>query len=142
MQKELNWIWTELKTVEKQKLWIYTLLYLLWGWGMNLFGQYMEIARFTHWWQIITVYLLYMVPISVVLRNQSFHRQYAYGLIFMGLLEFGGYTFHTSYAYPNNLLDQFFSERNFSLAMALFFAFYFPLGNAAVNWIYQKLKKN
>jgi len=59
----------------------------------------------------------------------------------MALLEFGGYALETSYAYPNNLLDQLFNERNFSLGMALFFALYFPLGNWGVGKIHAFLIK-
>ncbi len=133
MSKELKWIIEELKSIEPRKIIIYMVCYGAWGTLMNWFGDWAEIARFTYWWQIITVYWLYMIPISIVLRNQVWHRQYAYGLISMCLLEFGGYALETSYAYPNNLLDQFFNERNFSLGMAMFFGFYFPLGNALVN---------
>ena len=67
--------------------------------------------------------------------------QYAYGLIAMGLLEFIGYALETSYAYPDNILDTYFGPRNFSLAMTLFFAWYFPLGNWVVGKIYQLLFK-
>lgn len=115
----------------------YIIVYACWGILMDWFGTQMEIARFTFWWQIITVYLLYMIPISLLLRGLPFHRQYAYGLIAMGFLEFSGYALETSYAYPNNLLDQFFGIRNFSLGMALFFALYFPVGNYAVGKIYR-----
>lgn len=115
---------------------MYCLVYLLWGMGMNWLGTTLEIARFTYWWQVITTYILYMVPISLLLRNRPFYEQYAYGLIAMGLLEFGGYAMQTSYAYPNNLLDQFFGGRTFALAMALFFALYFPAGNWLVGTLY------
>ena len=108
---------------------------------MNWVGQQLEIARFTFWWQVITCYIAYMVPISLLLRGLPFHQQYAYGLIAMALLEFGGYALETSYAYPDNVLDQFFNERNFSLGMALFFGLYFPLGNALVAKIYHVLFK-
>ena len=108
---------------------------------MNWVGQQLVIAKFTFWWQVITCYILYMVPISLLLRGLPFHQQYAYGLIAMGLLEFGGYALQTSYAYPNNILDQLFNQRNFSLGMALFFALYFPLGNALVAKIYSFLFK-
>lgn len=114
----------------------YCSIYLLWGIGMNEFGTAMEIARFQNWWQIITCYILYMVPISIILRDYSFFNQYAYGLVAMGILEFVGYWLQTSYAYPNNLLDQFFNPQNFSLGMALFFALYFPAGNWLVNKIH------
>ena len=118
---------------------IYLLLYLLWGISMDWFGTQVEIARFTHWWQVITVYWLYMIPISLLLRGEVFHRQYAYGLVAMAFLEFGGYALETSYAYPDNLLDHIFGIRNFSLAMALFFALYFPAGNWLAQQIYRKL---
>lgn len=115
---------------------IYIIVYSCWGILMDWFGTQMEIARFTFWWQIITVYLIYMIPISLLLRGLPFHRQYAYGLIAMGFLEFSGYALETSYAYPDNLLDQFFGIRNFSLGMALFFALYFPVGNYVATKIY------
>ena len=120
---------------------LYAVIYFLWGLGMNAVGIALEIARFTFWWQVFTCYVLYMVPISFLLRKYPFHVQYAYGLVAMGILEFLGYTLNTSFAYPNNILDQFFGVRNFSLAMALFFAFYFPWGNWAVGQIYRRLFK-
>ncbi|MGB3152696.1 MAG: hypothetical protein WBB27_18720 [Maribacter sp.] len=143
MKVFLDWARTKLN-VDKRLILIYCIVYFLWGLGMNWFGVQMEIAKFTFWWQVITCYILYMVPISLLLRNLPFHTQYAYGLIAMGLLEFGGYSLNTSYAYPDNLLDQFFGQRTFALGMALFFALYFPLGNWAVGKIYQVIfeKKN
>ena len=124
-------------SVDKRLIVLYVIIYFLWGLGMNEFGSYMEIARFTYWWQVITVYLVYMIPISLLLRGLPFHTQYAYGLVAMGLLEFGGYLFETSFAYPNNLIDQYLNIRNFSLGMALFFALYFPAGNAFVSFVYR-----
>lgn len=123
-------------SVDKRLLAIYCIVYFLWGTGMDWFGEQMEIAKFTYWWQVITCYILYMVPISLILRGLPFHMQYAYGLVAMGFLEFAGYALQTSYAYPNNILDQLFNIRNFSLGMALFFALYFPLGNWGVGKIY------
>ena len=123
--------------VDRRLLLTYLLVYFLWGLGMNELGKRLEIAQFTYWWQVISVYLVYMVPISLLLRGLPFHMQYAYGLIAMGLLEFGGYLWGTSYAYPNNILDQLFGIRNFSLAMSLFFAAYFPLGNWGVQKLYE-----
>ena len=127
--------------VDNRLLVIYCLVYFAWGLTMNWFGAQVEIAKFTYWWQVITCYIFYMVPISLVLRGLPFHAQYAYGLIAMGLLEFSGYALQTSYAFPNNILDQFFNIRNFSLGMALFFALYFPLGNWGVGRIYALIFK-
>lgn len=126
-------------SVNKKLILLYVVIYFFWGLGMNEFGSFMEIARFTYWWQVVTVYLLYMIPISLLLRGLPFHTQYAYGLVAMGLLEFGGYLLETSYAYPDNLLDQYLSIRNFSLGMALFFALYFPAGNALVGFVYKQI---
>ncbi len=123
-------------TVDPKLIMTYVLVYFLWGMAMNFVGTQTEIARFTHWWQVITVYLLYMIPISLLLRGLPFHQQYAYGLVAMGLLEFIGYALGTSYAYPDNVLDRLFNIRNFSLGMALFFALYFPLGNWLVKQIH------
>lgn len=127
--------------VDTRLILLYCTVYFLWGLGMNWFGAQIELAKFTFWWQVITCYIVYMVPISLLLRNLPFHTQYAYGLIAMGFLEFGGYAMETSYAYPDNLLDQFFGERTFALGMALFFALYFPLGNWAVGKLYSAMFK-
>ena len=112
---------------------IYILVYIPWGFGMDIFGTWAEIAKFNNWWQVFTTYGLYMIPISVLLKDRPFLEQYAYGLIAMGLLEFGGYYFETSYAYPNNSIEETFGTRNFALGMALFFALYFPIGNLVVG---------
>ncbi|MCE9598947.1 MAG: hypothetical protein K8S54_13355 [Spirochaetia bacterium] len=122
--------------VDKRLIFMYVIVYFSFGMIMNEFGAAVEIARFTYWWQVITCYILYMIPVSLLLRGLPLRRQYAYGLIAMGVLEFCGYAFHTSYAYPNNLLDKFFDARNFSLGMAMFFALYFPLGNLLVGKLY------
>ncbi|MCW5515310.1 hypothetical protein [Muriicola sp. Z0-33] len=136
MSEMLLWARTKLN-VDRRLLLIYCIVYFLWGLGMNWFGTEMQIAKFTYWWQVISCYILYMVPISLLLRNLPFHTQYAYGLIAMGLLEFGGYYFNTSYAFPDNVIERVFGIRNFALGMALFFALYFPLGNMLVKKIYE-----
>jgi hypothetical protein len=120
---------------------LYCIIYFAWGMLMNWFGTEVEIARFNNWWQVISCYILYMVPVSLLLRELPFHRQYAYGLVAMGFLEFAGYFFKTSYAFPDNILDQLFGIRNFTLGMALFFALYFPLGNWGVGKIYKLIFK-
>ena len=134
--------WAKTKLSVSPKLWlVYIIVYFVWGTVMNWIGAELSIAKFTYWWQVITVYVIYMVPISLLLRGLPLHMQYAYGLIAMGLLEFSGYALGSSIAYPENVLDQFFSIRNFSLAMSLFFALYFPLGNWGVAKIYKQIFK-
>ncbi|MEL6811718.1 MAG: hypothetical protein AAFP76_10315 [Bacteroidota bacterium] len=131
-----------LRNTPKTKLYTYVVIYFLWGLGMNWFGQQVEIAKFTYWWQVITCYILYMIPISLMLRPYSFFTQYAYGLVAMGILEFCGYALGTSFIYPNNLLDQWFGPHVFALGMALFFGLYFPLGNKLVDMIHRLLFRN
>lgn len=122
------------------KLWlVYILFYGLWGTAMHHFGIYVKIARFKYALQIISCYILYMVPLSILMKELPWYQQYAYGLFFMGILEMGGYTIKSSIAYDNNLLDKIFTVRNFSLAMTLFFAAYFPLGNWIVENLYNTL---
>lgn len=104
---------------------------------MDAFGTWAEIARFNNWWQVLSCYGLYMIPISIVLKDKSLFEQYAYGLVAMALLEFGGYYFETSYAYPDNIIERTFGIRNFALGMALFFGWYFPVG----NWVVAKIHK-
>jgi len=128
--------------VDKKLIFTYAVLYFSWGMLMDNFGAKVEIAKFTYWWQVITVYLIYMIPISLLLRGLPFHAQYAYGLVAMALLEFGGYALQTSYAYPDNMLDELFNIRNFSLGMALFFALYFPLGNLLAGKVHAAIFKN
>jgi hypothetical protein len=131
----VDWVKSKLN-VDRRLILIYCVVYFLWGLAMNWFGTQMEIAKFTYWWQVVTCYILYMVPISLLLRNFPFHRQYAYGLIAMCLLEFSGYALETSYAYPDNIIERIVGQRSFGLAMALFFALYFPAGNWLVGKIY------
>lgn len=135
-------IWQKLRQVEKGRLIIYIAVYFLWGLLMHNVGQWLEIAKFTYWWQIISTYILYMVPVSIVLRGLPWHMQYAYGLVAMGVLEFGGYTLGTSIIYPDNFLEQWFGKHTFALGMAMFFAFYFPIGNYVVHRIYLLLVGN
>ena len=138
MKSIINWAKEKLK-VDTRLILVYVFVYFIWGVCMNYFGGYMQIAEFTYWWQIITCYILFMIPVSLLLRNLPFHAQYAYGLVAMCLCEFGGYALRSSYAYPDNMLDKFFSPQNFSLSMALFFALYFPLGNWGVGKIYKAI---
>ncbi len=137
----VSWAKTKLN-VDRRLIAVYCIVYFSWGVLMDWFGTQVEIAKFTYWWQVITCYILYMVPISLLLRKLPFHAQYAYGLVAMCLLEFGGYALESSYAYPNNLLDQLFNERTFAVSMALFFALYFPIGNWGVQKIYKALFEN
>ncbi len=136
------WDWAKSKLrIDKRLLLTYCFVYFFLGLAMNWIGMQLEIAKFDNWWQVFTCYVLYMVPVSLLLRKMPFHTQYAYGLVAMGFLEFGGYYFETSYAYQNNLVEQIFGIRNFALGMALFFALYFPLGNWGIEKIFGTINR-
>ncbi|MEZ4886750.1 MAG: hypothetical protein R3E32_18625 [Chitinophagales bacterium] len=132
----MNILFQQLLSTDSKLAIIYIVVYFLWGVLMHNFGIYTRIARFRHWWQIVSCYILYMVPISILLKDMAWYEQYVYGLFFMGILEFAGYWFKTSIAFEDNILDRIFGIRNFTLGMTLFFAAYFPIGNAVVGWIY------
>ena len=122
-----------------RRVWLsYFVVYLSAGFIMNGIGQWMEIARFANWWQVISCYGLYLVPASLFVKHRSMFDQYLYGLFFLGLLELGGYTLQTSIPYPNNVIDALFTERNFALAMTLFFAGLLPLGNWTMKHVLQR----
>ena len=126
--------------VDSKILLIYIVLYFFWGFVMNEIGIYAEIARFMYRFQIFTCYVLFMIPVSLLLRGLPWYQQYAYGVVLMGFYEFGGYALGTSIIYENNIISNLFNQSNFSLAMTLFFGAYFPLGNAAVRGIATSLR--
>ena len=121
---------------------VYLAVFLPVGFFMNEFGKWTGIACFGRWWQVLTCYGAYVAPVAVALRSQPFHLQYLWGFFFMGLLELLGYALGTSVALGivetgnsitigKNILVRWLNIKNFSLAMAIFFALYIP----ALNWL-------
>ena len=126
--------WDSLRPTRRQLV-LYVALYLAWGLGMNGLGKALRIAEFVSWWQVVSCYVLYLVPASLLVRRYGFLQQYLYGLLALAPLELAGYAIGSSRAYPGNILDRVLGERNFTLAMVVFFACYLPLGNRAVGWL-------
>lgn len=116
----------------RRQLCLYAALYLAWGLCMNGLGKLLRIAEFVSWWQVVSCYLLYLVPASLLVRRYGTFQQYLYGLLALAPLELAGYAIGSSRAYPGNVVDQVLGERNFTLAMVVFFAWALPLGNRAV----------
>jgi hypothetical protein len=114
---------------------LYAGLYLVSGLVMNTIGKWLEIAEFNHWWQVVTCYVLYLAPASLLVREKTFFDQYLRGLLTLAPLEILGYALGTSRAFDNNLIDRVLGERNFTLAMVVFFGLTLPAGNAAVAWL-------
>lgn len=124
----------------------YFAVFLPVGFFMNEFGKRSGIACFARWWQVLTCYGLYLVPVSVALRTQPVVLQYLWGFFFLGVLEFFGYALGTSRVLgieesgnviriESNILIRFVNIKNFALAMALFFGLYVPAG----NWLVARL---
>lgn len=120
-----------------RQLAVYALVYFVAGLIMNSIGKLAQIAEFGHWWQVFTCYVLYLVPMSLLIRHKNIWDQYLFGLLVLALLELVGYALGTSIAHPNNILDKILGERNFTLAMTVFFATYIPGGNLLVASVYK-----
>lgn len=125
--------------VPRRMLLVYIALYIPAGFVMNGIGQAAQIAEFANWWQVLTCYGLYLIPCSLVIRHRSYWDQYLFGVFMLGLLETLGYALGTSIAHEGNIIDQILGQRNFSLAMSLWFGTYLPAGNAAVAAILRRL---
>ncbi len=90
---------------------------LVLGLCMNGLGHLLCIAYFKHWWQVVTCYWGYVVPVALLIRTRSAWDQLAWGVVAMVPLELAGYGFGTSVACPGNAVETLFGPRNFSLVM-------------------------
>lgn len=118
---------------------IYVVVYLIWGVTMNTIGRWLRIAEFATWWQVISCYGLYLLPASMLVRRLPLIQQYLYGLLVLAPLELLGYALGTSIAHEGNIIDRVLGERNFTLAMVIFFGWIPPVGNAIVGWLDRRL---
>lgn len=120
-----------LRATRRQHL-LYMAVYLVFGLCMNSLGKLLQIAEFVHWWQVLTCYLLYLVPVSLLLRGRPWPEQYAFGVLALAPLELSGFALGTSRAFEGNVVDRILGPRNFVLAMTVLFGAIVPLGNAAI----------
>lgn len=84
---------------------------------MNGLGHLLCIAYFKHWWQVVTCYWGYVVPVALSIRRRSAWDQIAWGVVSMVPLELTGYGLGTSVPCPGNVIEALLGPRNFSLAM-------------------------
>ncbi len=122
-----------------QLLLLYAFVYFCWGMAMDQFGQWARIAQFKYWWQVLTVYVLYLAPISVACHRSSWTTQYLVGVLALAPIELVGYRIGSSIAHDGNILDAILGPRNFTLAMTIFFGTYIPIGNAAVRSLAKRI---
>ena len=118
---------------------LYAVIYLTWGSASDTIGKLLLIAEFRHWWQILTCYICYLVPVSLLVREKSILEQYVYGVVALAPLELLGYALGTSIAHNGNVLDEMIGPRNFTLAMCVFFGIIPPIGNSLVRWTESRL---
>lgn len=98
---------------------LYLPLSLLVGACMNGLGHLLCVAYFAHWWQVVTCYWGYVVPVALLIRSRRNWDQLAWGVVSMVPLELAGYGLGTSVACPGNAIEALLGSRNFSLAMVV-----------------------
>jgi len=89
------------------------------GVTMNALGHLLCLAYFKHWWQVVTCYWGYVVPVALLVRRRSTVDQLGWGIVSMIPLELAGYGLGTSLPCPGNAIEAIFGVRNFSLAMVV-----------------------
>jgi len=118
---------------------LYATVFFIWGMCSNQLGKLLALAEFRHWWQVLTCYLGYLIPVSLLLRRKSRFEQYVYGVFALAPLELVGYALGSSIAHDNNFIDRLLGPRNFTLFMAVFFGIIPPVGNAIVAYLDARL---
>jgi hypothetical protein len=126
----IRFVIEQLRSVPGRMWALYAVCYALIGLLNQRLGQFWAIAEFRHDWQILTCYVLYLVPWSLAVRALRPLDQYLWGLLCLSLLELPGYALGTSIAHPGNAIDRLLGERNFALVMVVGFAALLPAGNA------------
>lgn len=115
---------------------------LVLGATMNALGHVLCLAYFKHWWQVITCYWGYVVPVALLVRRRSAVDQLAWGTLAMIPLELVGYGLGTSLPCPGNAIEAIFGVRNFSLAMVVICGAIPWLLNRLVGWITPQRREN
>jgi hypothetical protein len=95
------------------------MVFTLLGAGMNTLGHLLQIAAFATWWQVLTCYLGYVLPLALWLRHKPWHGQLMLAAVAFIPLELVGYALGTSIIYPGNIIERLFGVHNFSLVMVV-----------------------
>ena len=128
-------LWLQLSATPRSLWLIYIVVYLAVGTVLQSTAPYTRVARFAYGWQVITLYGLYLVPLSALLRGRPWHMQYAYAIMAIAPIDVMGFTLQTSVAYPNNFIDAVFGERNFTLTFVMIASWIPYSGNVVVEAI-------
>jgi hypothetical protein len=125
-------LWLRASATPRSMWIIYALIYLSAGGTLQLLAPDIRVARLAHDWQVITLYGFFLVPLSILLREEPWHRQYAYALVAIAPIDVIGFAIHSSIAYPYNLIDWAVGERNFTLTFVMIASWIPFLGNKLV----------
>lgn len=102
---------------------------------MNSLGHWLCVAHFRSWWQILTCYGGYVLPVALLVRRLAVRDQLLWGLVSMVPLELAGFALGSSVPCPDNWLDPILGARNFSLAMVVIGAPTPWLANTLAAWV-------
>lgn len=123
-----------------RKLWlVYLVVYFVMGGCVQLVLPFINIAYWARPWQFATLYCFFLVPLSVLVRDLPWYRQYAYFVTAIMPLEIVAFTLHTSLAYPENILDPIVGIRNFTLTMVMIDSWIPWVGNRIVDFVWLRL---
>lgn len=132
-------IWDRLAATPAYYWPIYATLYLSAGFFAQTTAHHTRVARFARTWQVATLYGLFLIPLSAVLRGRPWHEQFAYAVAAIGPIDVLGFSLGTSLAYPGNVIEQVVGVRNFTLAFVLIAAWIPFIGNTVVEAIAHRL---
>ncbi|MFP5289220.1 MAG: hypothetical protein ACLGI9_26020 [Thermoanaerobaculia bacterium] len=128
---------------QPRRLWLlYLFVYFCMGGVVQLILPYINIAYFSRPWQFATLYCGFLVPLSMPLRGQPWHRQYAYFVTAIMPIEIGAFILGTSVAYPHNILEPIVGMRNFTLAMVMIDSWIPYIGNRIVDLLWPLVSRS
>jgi hypothetical protein len=121
---------------------LYLVAYCSVGGFLQFESPYLRVAAFFHDWQVLTLYGLYLVPLSLLLRGRAWHVQYVYALVAIAPVDIVGFALGTSIAYPGNVIERTFGVRSFTLVFVVC-AGWIPLaGNSVLSaledWLFPR----
>jgi hypothetical protein len=124
-----------------RRIWIlYLVVYCSAGGVLQAASPRLQIAAFYHDWQVLTLYGLFLVPLSILLRGRPWHVQYAYAVTAIAPVDIGGFALGTSIAYPNNIIERAFGPLSFTLVFVILAGWMPLLGNLLVarleGWLF------
>jgi hypothetical protein len=113
---------------------LYFVVYVGAGGALQLAAPYLKVAAFLHNWQVLSLYGLFLVPLSILLRGRSWHSQYAYSVVAIAPVDIVGFAIGTSVAYPGNFIERVVGPRSFTLTFVVIAGWIPVAGNIVVSW--------